>query len=147
VRPGQFFDLAILLKGGPASPQAYRTAISRAYYAVFHLGAVTLKAVGIQIDAGPGAHGQLRNCLGALNDPDLEDARDLLRELHGRRIAADYRLDDARLETRNEADTACQEAADAIAIFEALSKDPASKDTAVKAMKQYARNTAGLRVT
>ena len=65
MQPGRFWDLAILLKGGPASPQSYRTAIGRAYYAVFHVGAATLRAMGIQIDAGPGAHGQVRNCLGA----------------------------------------------------------------------------------
>lgn len=146
MRPKQFFDLAILLKGGPASPQSYRTAISRAYYAVFHTGAAALMSIGIQLDAGPAAHGQVRNCLGASDDHDLEDARDLLRELHGRRIRADYRLDNIQVETRNEVDVACQEAAEAIKIFEDFSNDPTSKTAAISAMKEYARNILRVRV-
>jgi hypothetical protein len=64
----------------------------------------------------------------------------------GRRIRTDYRMDDTGVEIRSEAGSACHEAAAAIVIFEALSNDPKSKDTAVTAMKHYARNTRILRV-
>jgi uncharacterized protein (UPF0332 family) len=146
VHPWQFLDLAILLKGGHASPASYRTAVSRAYYAAFHLGVGILRAIGIQLGDGPAAHGELRHCLGASNDADLEDARDLLRSLHARRIRADYRMDDTVVETRKEADLACREATEAKLLFEALSNSPDGKNTAVMAMKQFARHTLGLRV-
>lgn len=144
--PRRFLDLARLLKGGPATPESYRSAISRAYYAAFHVGVVSLDAIGIGLNEGPQAHGELPQCLGACQDADLDEARDHLRRLSGRRRRADYRLDDAAAETRKEADLACQEAAEAIRILDQLKRDP-GKQAAILAMKQYARARTGIRVS
>ena len=144
--PRRFLDLARVYKGGHATAESYRSAISREYYAAFNVGVETLNTIGIQLTDGPGAHGELQQCLGVCEDPDLDDARDLLGNLSGRRRRADYRMDAAETETRKEADIACREAAEAIRILEMLINDP-SKNAAIIAMKDYARDTRHLRVT
>lgn len=146
MNPRLFLDLAVLYKGGRPTPESYRSAISRAYYAAFNVGVLTLKHVGIHLSEGPQAHGELRDCLGESDDADLVDARDFVRKLHSRRIRADYHMDDPVPEERNEADTACREAKESINIFESLSNDQ-SKAPAIAAMKRYARDVRHLRVT
>jgi hypothetical protein len=98
--PRRFLQLAVTLKGGPASAEQYRTAIGRAYYAAFNVGVEAIKAIGIQPSRGPASHGELRNCLGACGDPDIRRASARLTMLHGRRIQADYEMSDPKVETR-----------------------------------------------
>src|SRR5436190_19982336 len=108
--PRRFLELALILKGGPKTPQNYRTAINRAYYAAFHVGLETLKAIGIRLHENSNGHGELRNCLGGCSDPDFDKASSRLGRLHSRRVQADYAMNDAQVETRSEAEHAYLEA-------------------------------------
>jgi hypothetical protein len=144
--PMRFLDLAKVLKGGSATAENCRTAIGRAYYAAFNVGVEALKAIGIQPSQNPSSHGELRNCLGACNDPDLRKANARLGALHSRRIRADYQMSDPVVETRMEADTACHEADEAIGAFNKLRHD-VSKDAARNEMKRYARDILKLPVS
>ena len=144
--PRSFLQLALVLKGGHGAPESYRSAISRAYYAAFNVGVETLKAIGIQVSEGPAGHGELRHCLGASGDPDLDDASGLLGTLHGRRRRADYRMDDIDSETRNEADIAYLESRQIIETLDILRRD-ASKDGARTEVRRYARDVLRLAVT
>jgi hypothetical protein len=146
VDPRSFLQLALILKGGPGAPESYRSAISRAYYAAFNVGVETLKAIGIPLSEGPAGHGELRHCLGACGDPDLDDAGGLLGTLHGRRRRADYRMDDVDSETRNEADIAYLESRQVIGTLDVLRRD-ATKDAARTEMTRYARDVLRLPVT
>jgi hypothetical protein len=77
---------------------ACRTAVSRAYYGVFHLALAFLSDLGILIPANANAHAAAQRYLIASGHPDAQHAGTLLGDLHSDRIKADYRLDDARFE-------------------------------------------------
>ena len=81
-------------------PADIRTAISRAYYAVFNVGVEILKECGFAISEGPGGHGEVRNRLNNSGDPEVVKVGSKLKDLHSRRIHADYRL--ARKEEENQ---------------------------------------------
>src|SRR5690348_3318289 len=110
MEPMRFLELALLLKGGHSSPAAFRTSVSRSYYASFNAGAEVLKTLGIQLHESAAGHGELVNCLGACSDTAFRRTSNRLRRLHGRRHLADYDMNDASVETRSEADTAYLEA-------------------------------------
>jgi hypothetical protein len=144
--PVRFLDLAKVLKGGTASAEMCRTAIGRAYYAAFNVGVEALVAIGIRPSQNPSGHGELKNCLGASNDPELRKANARLGALHSRRIRADYDMSDPIVETRAEADIACHEANEMINLFTKLRHD-VSKDVARDEMKRYARDILKLPVS
>jgi uncharacterized protein (UPF0332 family) len=118
--PERFLDLALILKGGPATAENYRTAISRAYYAAFHVGVAMLETLGIRTTEGPGGHGDVVRCLSACHDHELQEAGVRLRILHSRRRQADYKLTDPNAETRREADLACLDSREIIERIDSL---------------------------
>jgi uncharacterized protein (UPF0332 family) len=145
VDPIRFLELARVLKGGHGTPENYRTAISRAYYAAFHVGVEALKAIGINPSEGPAGHGQVANCLGASGDSDPQKASAKLKTLHGRRRKADYAINDPRVETRREADHACLESN---GIIEQINKliNESAKDAIKSEIKKVARERFRLTV-
>lgn len=98
--PRRFLDVALTLKGGPGSAELYRTSIGRAYYAAFNVGVETLWSIGVQCSRGPGAHGELMNCLRGGGDQACQRIGALLQTLHSRRIDSDYEMADPGVETR-----------------------------------------------
>jgi len=82
--PRDFLDLAKKLSGGSTAAE-YRTAISRAYYATYHVGAAFLKDIGCPISAGPQAHGEVRNDLSNCGDAELAGVGSQLADLHKKR--------------------------------------------------------------
>ncbi len=143
--PERFLELARILKGGPGTPENYRTAISRAYYAAFHVGVTALKAIGIRASDGPGGHGEVVSCLGACGDSDLQEASMRLKILHGRRRQADYKLSDLNVETRQEADLACLDSKEIIDQINNL-QSKGSRGAAISEMRQFARDILKLQV-
>ena len=81
-----FRGLAEELATRSGDEAAQRTAISRAYYACFHAGRGYLAEAGIAVDAGGGAHRQVRNELRSRS----ADAGEQLWRLHLLRKEADY---------------------------------------------------------
>lgn len=62
--PRDFHALAVRLATGTAPAAAdCRTAISRAYYAVFNVAAEHLRGMGFPIGKGAAAHGEVQKCL------------------------------------------------------------------------------------
>ncbi len=137
--PKRFLDLARVLKGGTGTAENYRTAISRAYYAAFHVGVESLQAIGITLSEGPGGHGELANCLGACGDLDLQKASARLKSLHGRRRKADYAMNDPRSETRTEAEDAYMESNQIIEQIDKFRNDR-RKDVARSEIRRVARD-------
>jgi len=70
-----------------------RTAISRAYYAVYNGMCQLLARQGLRLSKGPAGHGELRNLLQGSGYERLEDIGDHLGTLHGARIRADYKME------------------------------------------------------
>ncbi len=144
--PEMFLELARTLSSTKGRPEFYRTAISRAYYAAFHVGSQVITSLGIQLSTGPGGHGELRNCLGASGDSHCRKISSRLQTLHARRIAADYHLDDSKVEAPEEAGTACLEAAEIMSFLKTF-RDDSGKQEARLEMKRVARETLRLTVT
>ncbi len=70
-----------------------RSAVSRAYYAAFHVARKLLVDMGFQISKGPGAHGDVCKYLGNAGNPSVEHAGNNIGDLKGWRNQADYDLD------------------------------------------------------
>jgi muconolactone delta-isomerase len=82
----KFLDLAEDLATRADDEAASRSAISRAYYAAFHIGRDHLARSGIPPDRGRNAHHQVQAALRAVNQGIAED----LALLHFWRKQADY---------------------------------------------------------
>ena len=75
-----------------------RSAVSRAYYAAFHVARKLLVDMGFEISKGSGAHGDICNYLGNAANPTVEHAGNNIGDLKGWRNEADYELDIAEYE-------------------------------------------------
>ena len=70
-----------------------RSAVSRAYYATFHVARKLLVDMGFEISKGPAAHGDVCKYLGNASNPTVEHAGSNIGDLKGWRNQADYELD------------------------------------------------------
>lgn len=86
-----FLEIARNLLKTP-SEVAYRTAVNRAYYAVFHVGVTFLSELGFRASDGPQVHGQLRARVNNCGVPELQNIYARLDDLYKRRRLADYDL-------------------------------------------------------
>ena len=87
----EFAALASRLSQAQGSgPAAFRTAISRAYYAAFNVAVHVLKQIGSPALEGPAAHKEVACSLMACKDEALRIAGSSMDQLHTRRIQADY---------------------------------------------------------
>jgi len=94
--PRDFHTLAGRLASGPTtnlSAAECRTAISRAYYAVFNVAAEQLRDLGFLLGKGAAAHGEVQRCLANSGESLLVAAASDLGDLHSSRNRADYQLD------------------------------------------------------
>jgi hypothetical protein len=98
--PREFQRLAIELaqRGGPAE---LRTAIGRAYYAVFNTSAEMLRRFKVPVTRNAAGHGEVLRYLGNSGDAELIDAGYKLGTLRARRNAADYDLTSSEAENAN----------------------------------------------
>ncbi len=121
-------------------PAALRTAVSRAYYAVFHAATALALELTIRVPISPKGHAFLKDVLANSNDADLAAVAVKLQTLMSQRIIADYRLHARRIETALQTRPLVAIAKRAI---ESIQEFPHGKrrDTAKSAMKQYLRVT------
>ena len=136
--PMRFLDLATVLKGGSTTAENCRTAIGRAYYAAFNVGVEALRAIGIQPSRNPSGHGELRNCLGACNDPDLRKANAHFGGTPRPEDPASTHMSDPVVETRRRRTRRAGGQREVIDVLNKLIHD-ASLDSARSEMKRYAR--------
>jgi uncharacterized protein (UPF0332 family) len=90
--PRDFLDLAAALITG-AHEAEWRSAVSRGYYAVFHVARTLLRQCGFMVPKGDQAHAYLWLRLSNSGHPDVDQAGQELRELRKMRNEADYDLD------------------------------------------------------
>jgi uncharacterized protein (UPF0332 family) len=69
---------------------AWRSAVSRAYYAIFHVARELLEDLGFAVPRGDRAHGHLWLRLSNCGDPPVENAGRELSDLRRERNRADY---------------------------------------------------------
>jgi hypothetical protein len=101
--PRELQKLALKLIAS-ANPAEVRTAISRAYYATYHVGAEALEEMGFIIEKGPQGHKGVQHRLHNSGDPEISNVGSKLGDLETRRIDADYHLNDANVERQKTAE-------------------------------------------
>lgn len=121
--PRDFLALAKRLSSS-AAPAGCRTAISRAYYAAFHVGAAHLRDLGFSIGKGAAGRGEVQRCLMNSGDPAVASAAQALSHLHTRRIRADYQLDRPEAEQPGNVRTLTDVAGDVIQALDSAFRGP-----------------------
>jgi uncharacterized protein (UPF0332 family) len=139
--PREFLDVASDWAVGPREAE-WRSSVSRAYYAVFHLARKLLQQVGFQAPRGDSVHQYVYYRLHNCGEPQVVRAADLLRDLRVARNKADYDLDDPVIE--KDAIDRLNEALDIDQILAALAANPALLAQLTQAMRDYERRALGV---
>jgi uncharacterized protein (UPF0332 family) len=100
--PREFQNLASELVNGRRASEI-RTAISRAYYAVYNVGVEILTELGFRISEGPSGHAEVRNRLSNSGESKVVMVGSQLNDFYTRRLHADYRLNRKDVENQKTA--------------------------------------------
>lgn len=95
-----FIDLAGRLAASEAGQATYRTAVSRAYYGVFHLARTLVHDFGFVIPTTANVHVYIQRLLNGSSHTAAQRLASVLGDLHTARNKADYRLDRDRYGTK-----------------------------------------------
>ena len=133
--PRDFHRLASELAKGN-SPAEIRTAISRTYYATFHVGAQILRGLGFRISTGSSGHGDVWKRLNNSGDLEVTKVGSKLGDLQGIRIDADYKLNDPNPEKPKTAQFWVQQAENMLRVLETCKNDPL-KTQIISAIKKW----------
>jgi uncharacterized protein (UPF0332 family) len=131
-----FLTLAWNLAGA-TTEAAWRSAISRGYYAAFHVARGLLEGLGFTVPRGDRAHGHLWLRLSNCGDPQVERAGAELNVLRGNRNQADYDLH--LLITQAFAQARLRAVEQAIQALDAAAVEP-TRTRITDAMKVYERD-------
>ena len=101
-----------------------RSAISRAYYALFHAAVQFLRELGFSTEQGPGVHGAVRNRLSNCGFEQLIDFAQTMDELRTQRNRADYDLGYKGFQSQTFCALKIAEAELAIGLLIQYSKEP-----------------------
>jgi len=136
MNPREFLTLAQRLSL-ETTEAAWRSAISRAYYAVFHVARQLLEDLGFTVPRADRAHGYLWLRLANCGDARVQQAGRDLNDLRRHRNEADYDL--ARSIQSRIAQIHEQLAAQIIQVFETATLEP-TRTQITDAMKIYERD-------
>jgi len=134
-----FLTLAGRLAAGTEEAE-WRTAVSRAYYATFHIARAFFHDLGFRVPREERAHKYLSFRLMNAGNPDAAFAGTQLDRLRGDRNAADYDL--TRPIHAAQAVRLVQLAEEIVDRCDALRHDPVRKEI-TDAMKEYERTVLG----
>jgi uncharacterized protein (UPF0332 family) len=139
--PRRFLDLSRrLLSGAAPSPEDFRSAISRAYYAAFHVAVDALRVMSLPPGKASAVHGETARLLGGCKDKKIQSSACSLSDLHGRRVQADYHLEKTEPEIRQQAETAERMAREIITEIDSLMGDSGRVQAAKKEISEYAKS-------
>ena len=113
-----------------------RTAISRAYYAVFNVGVEILTELGFKVSEGPSGHGDVRKRLSNSGDTEAAKIGAQLNNLHTRRLHADYRLNMKDVESQKNAEALVQLAGKMIKSLDECRSAP-KRHRIIKAIQEW----------
>jgi uncharacterized protein (UPF0332 family) len=139
--PREFKSLASDLVSS-TKPAYLRTAISRAYYAAYNVGAELLMGMGFEIHQGPSAHANVEYRFNNSGSAELSKASSQLALLRTRRIEADYRLDRKNVENPKTAEALVKEAEKIIKVLDKQCIG-SQRENIIKAIREYDRVTSG----
>lgn len=134
--PRTFLDVASDLATGGREAD-WRSSISRAYYAAFHVGCRLLAESGFAVPDGPQAHAYLWLRLSNASNPVVIDVGRSLANLRKARNVADYDLEREILESA--AHDQVYEAMQTIRVLDDLAGTPAILTEVIEAIRDYER--------
>ena len=137
MRPRDFLDVAWDLSAGSREGD-WRSAVSRAYYAAFHIGRQLLQQCGFEVPDADQAHAFVWLRLSNAGHPEVQQAGARLRHLRYARNWADYDLD--RPFNQVTAIDQVQIAADIFEVLESAGTEPAFRAQITEAIKTYERD-------
>jgi uncharacterized protein (UPF0332 family) len=140
MNPRDFLGVANSLLAG-STEAAWRSAVSRSYYAVFHATRVLFRDLGFQTPRADQAHAYLWLRLSNCGDAHLQIAGQRLKDLRGERNRADYDIDVVML--RANAATHVREADQLILLLDAGRVEPVRTQIR-SAMRTYERTVLGV---
>lgn len=140
MNPAQFCEIAgFLLAAKPTEPAAIRSAVSRAYYALYHVVAGRLLAAGIQLPVKRSeCHELVYRILSGAHGEELKTIAISLNDLRHHRNRADYELDDKSIESLANAKTIVEKTSKRISKFNTFCGDEAVMTSNWNAMKDAA---------
>jgi len=131
-----YLSVATTLVNGSVEAE-WRSAISRAYYAAFHVARQLLLGMSFRVPSADRAHGHLWMRLANAGQPDVEDAGNRLNALRRDRNRADY---DAHVSVNQaSARVHVRRAEEIIQALDAASVEP-TRSQITDAMKVYERD-------
>ena len=137
MNPRDFLTVADALILGDSEAE-WRTALSRAYYATFHVARNLLRQCGFVIPQSEQAHAYLGLRLANCGHPDIvQGGKDLI-DLRRQRNRANYDLD--RTLEQKSAVRHVLLAADIISLLEQAATEPAIRTLITDSMKDYKRD-------
>jgi uncharacterized protein (UPF0332 family) len=141
--PRDFNQVAIdiVVRRPLTGPAAYRSAISRAYFAVLNAAADVLSGIGHSPGKGDSKHKRLVIYLQQSGDAKLEDAGARIDDLRNQRNSADYDMGDITVERLDKARFAAETARQAIEYLDEFASDSARRDAAADAIARYRAKT------
>ena len=134
MNPDQFITLASELASGTTEAH-YRSAISRAYYGVFHTARRLLLDMGIRLPKGEQIHMKAAFCLHDCGVPLATEAAVELEALRTERNRADYELD-GRVTSRTMAESQILTARKVLAKLQQFSSGPDAAEFRAKVRAQ-----------
>jgi len=137
--PRDFNIVASKLALGKTSIEAeYRSSISRAYYAAYHVCAEILDCLGIKVSTGLDAYSEVFSNLSTSHDKQLKFVGSQLGTLKSDRIKADYRLSEKGFATHEKAKAVVGQASRMIQLLdECKNAEPERKEKATASIKEY----------
>lgn len=137
MNPRDILEVADSLVAGVKEAE-WRSAVSRAYYAAFHVARQLLLQCGFAVPRGDQAHGYLWLRVSNAGQADVQIAGNNLNHLRQIRNWADYDLD--RPLDQDTALELVQTAEDIIHILETVAEEPAILARIIAAIKVYERD-------
>jgi uncharacterized protein (UPF0332 family) len=149
MNPRLFLELARFFansSGLPFDRASFRSAISRAYYAAYHVAVRFLATIHVEIKEPAKGHDAVRQAFLFCSDPLAKEIGVMLRTLHTQRKWADYELDNPDPEERETAKAACSQATSTIKKLE-LCESPPQLATMLAKVKRWVEDhpACGLR--
>lgn len=137
MNPRDLLDVADDLATGTREAD-WRSAVSRAYYAAFHVGQRLLRQCGFHVPQAEHAHGYVWLRLCNAGHPDVRQSGFRLKDLRQLRNWADYDLD--RPVAQNVAIDQVRVAVEIVESLDEAAGEPAVRTRITDAMKVYERD-------
>jgi uncharacterized protein (UPF0332 family) len=135
--PHQFLDVADELSRG-LSEAEWRSAVSRAYYAAFHVARNLFETCGFRVPQAEQAHGYLWLRLSNSGHPDIDQIGPQLRRLRSDRNWADYDLHHPL--PQEMALSSVSRASDIIKLLDLVAAEEAYRSRLTDGVKRYERD-------